>query len=65
MKVEKQYKAGEQTTRLQMMAELMRLFPDDLFEIRQKDEMTGSILKNEVSYLKRDCTIKFELTIKE
>lgn len=61
MKIEVKCKKGEQITRLQIIAELMRNFPEEVFEIRQKDEMKGSMLKNEVSYLTKDIEIVMEI----
>lgn len=61
MIVEIKCKKGDQTTRLQIIAELMRQFPEEVFEIRQRDEMKTSMLKNEVSYLTKDIDIKLEI----
>ena len=61
MKIEVKCKKGEQITRLQIIAELMRNFPEEVFEIRQKDEMKDSMLKNEVSYLTKDIEIVMDI----
>ena len=61
MKVEIKCKKGEQISRLQIIAELMRNFPDEVFEVRQKDEAKDSMLKNEVSYLTKDVDITMEI----
>ncbi len=61
MIVELKCKKGEQTSRLQIIAELMKQFPEDVFEIRQADGYGSSVLWKEVSYLTKDIDVKLEI----
>lgn len=61
MIVEIKCKKGEQTSRLQILAELMKNFPEELFEKRQREDMRNSMMKNEVSYLTKDVEITMEI----